>query len=54
MQRVFKLMQRVFKLIHPKHQQSTLPAPQLLTELHRFMGVVNQLGKFSRKIAEIG
>ena len=31
-----------------------LPALQSLTELHRFMGMVNQLGKFSSKIAEIG
>ena len=31
-----------------------LPAPQSLTELRRFMGMVNQLGKFSSKIAETG
>ena len=33
---------------------SQMPAPQSLTELRRFMGMVNQLGKFSSKIAEIG
>ena len=31
-----------------------LPAPQSLTELCRFMGMINQLGKFSSRIAEIG
>ena len=31
-----------------------MPAPQSLTELRRFMGMVNQLGKFSSKIVDIG
>ena len=31
-----------------------LPAPQSLTELRMFMGMVNQLGKFSSKIEDIG
>ena len=31
-----------------------MPAPQSLTELRRFMGMANQLGKFSCKIADIG
>lgn len=31
-----------------------MPAPQSLTELRRFMGMVNQLGKFSSRIAELG
>ena len=33
---------------------SQMPAPQSLTELRRFMGMENQLGKFSNKIAEHG
>ena len=31
-----------------------MPAPQSLTDLRRFMGMVNQLGKFSPNIAELG
>ena len=31
-----------------------MPTPQSLTELRRFMGMANQLGNFSSKIADIG
>ena len=30
-----------------------MPPPQSVTEVRRFMGLVNQLGKFSSRIAEI-
>ena len=30
-----------------------MEAPTNITELHKFMGIVNQLGKFSPNIAEI-
>ena len=31
-----------------------MPAPQSITDLRRFMGMVNQLGKFSNRVAELG
>ena len=31
---------------------SDMPAPTNLSELHRFMGMVNQLGKFSMNLAD--